>query len=1057
MNNVVDDYYAQALFDFQTNELNELNFRTGDILEVLNQIDNEWLGGRLIFSGEETDAYNHDGDTVVGIFPSSFVQKIDLNKDDVYFLALYDFSTNEKGDLEFLKHDIIIGLKEIDGEWWSGCLLTNNLKKGIFPLTHVKRIDLNNNFNKLKRNTSSSSSASSVSKYTQAKVIQPFHDNLEADDASYELEFLNLKIGDYVLVTDTRDPYWYKGENIEGKTGYFPRDCVELLLDEKCKTTSISSRKSSYITATDDLNFLDNYVSNLFQFSLSPVEDNDESCDDVKIEESLPNKENSIKTTDNFASEDEETKTLTLEENENREATTNEELNEISIHSQNSLSDEAFQTLTWKYNDQQEFETENNEKWKGSVNKDELEEKIENKKENVIVPPPLPPKPSFLRNRHQNSVKIAESNTENKLSSISNDVDATQVDKENRKACQRRFAIDELISTEKKYNEEMSIIYSCFANHSDTIVRPEAFSISLLFSNMNEILQVSSQLLSYLEVEVAKSNEDDVRIGRCLLKCANDMQQYYAIYIRDYATKHDLIKKYEKNKEINEYIKGRREEVKHVFKNPDLYSLLIKPVQRIPKHKLLIDSLIKKTSPTHGDFLDLKEASVVFDQVLLFINEYQRRKDLILKYKNKEDNRNLLQKITMNTIRKKSSRLNMRLSTVLGLYDQTIDLRFNHEEDRFRNIEREIKIFIKESNHMLTHFKESLDCTLKILENCLEIYKDDEKQIDVIFSYGTVFTKFLSHRFDHFLNIIFDKIWNPLTELVSTFDMPNKLIEKRFNKLLDYDSVRTDSEKNKLNDKTKELNAQVDETKRNYEAMNVQLLEELPILTNTSVSLLQICMNTFTALFHQMINSLNDDLKAIEISLDLPQANSVPMEAMKNYLKQIQFETSNFTVYNIPNEVSVTSKYIQTEEHRLSLRSKYGDDKVYQVTHDNKENKVLVQIEVKAGDIVGVIKNCDPSGDCSVWFCDNGDSKGFVPSGILKMLSKKPTDEIEYFIALYDFNATRNNMLTIQKDQILRVIIKHDTKGDSQWWLVENHNKQSGYVPSNYIAFYKKV
>ncbi len=63
---------------------------------------------------------------------------------------------------------------------------------------------------------------------------------------------------------------------------------------------------------------------------------------------------------------------------------------------------------------------------------------------------------------------------------------------------------------------------------------------------------------------------------------------------------------------------------------------------------------------------------MLFKQILLFINEYKRRKDLILKYRNKEDNRNIFEKLTMNTIMKKSSRLGMRISTALGLYDQVI-------------------------------------------------------------------------------------------------------------------------------------------------------------------------------------------------------------------------------------------------------------------------------------------------------------------------------------------------------------------------------------------------
>jgi hypothetical protein len=59
---------------------------------------------------------------------------------------------------------------------------------------------------------------------------------------------------------------------------------------------------------------------------------------------------------------------------------------------------------------------------------------------------------------------------------------------------------------------------------------------------MNEILQISSQFISYLDKEMLKK-EDEIQIGSCLMRCACDMQQFYAIYCRDYATTNDLIKK----------------------------------------------------------------------------------------------------------------------------------------------------------------------------------------------------------------------------------------------------------------------------------------------------------------------------------------------------------------------------------------------------------------------------------------------------------------------------------------------------------------------------------
>ena len=49
-------------------------------------------------------------------------------------------------------------------------------------------------------------------------------------------------------------------------------------------------------------------------------------------------------------------------------------------------------------------------------------------------------------------------------------------------------------------------------------------------------------------------------------------------------------------------------------------------------------------------------------------------------------------------------------------------------------------------------------------------------------------------------------------------------------------------------------------------------------------------------------------------------------------------------------------------------------------------------------------------------------------------------------IAVYDYNATENEELSIRKDE--RLTILDDSRS---WWQVENSRRETGYVPSNYV------
>ncbi len=63
-----------------------------------------------------------------------------------------------------------------------------------------------------------------------------------------------------------------------------------------------------------------------------------------------------------------------------------------------------------------------------------------------------------------------------------------------------------------------------------------------MFGNLDEVLHVSAQLILLIELEVEKS-EDSIRIGQCLLNCAEEMQQFYAIYCQNNTLSFGQIKK----------------------------------------------------------------------------------------------------------------------------------------------------------------------------------------------------------------------------------------------------------------------------------------------------------------------------------------------------------------------------------------------------------------------------------------------------------------------------------------------------------------------------------
>jgi len=72
---------------------------------------------------------------------------------------------------------------------------------------------------------------------------------------------------------------------------------------------------------------------------------------------------------------------------------------------------------------------------------------------------------------------------------------------------------------------------------------------------------------------------------------------------------------------------------------------------------------------------------------------------LALVYKYKKDSdvtfSDKLAKLSLHSIKKKSSRIKERFSANLGFIDQTQDQEFNKEENRYRQFEKSVRVFIR--------------------------------------------------------------------------------------------------------------------------------------------------------------------------------------------------------------------------------------------------------------------------------------------------------------------------------------------------------------------------
>ncbi|NXF35044.1 SH319 protein, partial [Nyctibius bracteatus] len=119
--------WCEALHDFTAETKDDLSFKKGDYIQILEQVDLEWYRGRL----NEKE----------GIFPAVFVQTCSGTRSQSVggkkgkAKALYDFHGENEDELSFKAGDTITELESVDKDWMSGEIQG---KSGIFPKNFVQ-------------------------------------------------------------------------------------------------------------------------------------------------------------------------------------------------------------------------------------------------------------------------------------------------------------------------------------------------------------------------------------------------------------------------------------------------------------------------------------------------------------------------------------------------------------------------------------------------------------------------------------------------------------------------------------------------------------------------------------------------------------------------------------------------------------------------------------------------------------------------------------------------------------------------------------------------------
>ncbi|XP_017654815.1 rho guanine nucleotide exchange factor 37 isoform X2 [Nannospalax galili] len=596
----------------------------------------------------------------------------------------------------------------------------------------------------------------------------------------------------------------------------------------------------------------------------------------------------------------------------------------------------------------------------------------------------------------------------------------------------QRLAIRELIDTEVSYLHMLQLCALDIRSHLQQLPQED---LDVLFSNMDDIIQVSSRFLHGLQEMASMEEEQAHLIGNLFLEFQEEFERVYKVYCANYDQALLLVKAYRKEPELQQEIQGIIEAAVPQAGPSGLSFLLVIPLQRITKYPLLLQKILENTLPNASAYPILQRAMSALQGVNSNINEYKMRKEVASKYTKVEQLslRERLARINTHTLSKKTTRLSQLLKQEAGLVP---------------------RVFLQFRPH---------ECSLDISGGPAEQYRSLARDLQL-----EVFLEF-KQRLEGL-------VWKPLCSLTRALVGPQNLIKKRLDKLLDFERVEE-----KLLD-VGSVTYEEEEARHTYQALNSLLVAELPKFNQLVMQWLTQILHSFVALQRDLADQV---LRRAESSMVQLPHHRAPEPDFRKLLEDTLGQTCSQLHSFQENFEKVlphpsTQPLLPGSEYQMqALLTKYGPGKLYQVM-SNISGTGTLDLTLPRGQIVALLQNKDTKGNSSRWLVDTGGHRGYVSARKLQLYHMAPSEKalrglvaphenfqlltpeptpapsptvqaMTQVVAAYPFVARSSHEVSLQAGQPVTILEAQDKKGNPEWSLVEV-NGQRGYVPSSFLV-----
>ncbi|EGD85957.2 uncharacterized protein TERG_02224 [Trichophyton rubrum CBS 118892] len=464
---------------------------------------------------------------------------------------------------------------------------------------------------------------------------------------------------------------------------------------------------------------------------------------------------------------------------------------------------------------------------------------------------------------------------------------------EERRLKKRRNVIKELVDTEYTFGQDMTVVVDIYKGTSSSCLGLSPEDIKTLFGNSEQVVQFSMDWQDALK-QAARSvyilpksqrwsskrsskctqnssatsnspepqqiadeeNDRKTAIGEAFMANIERMEAVYSDYLRNHDAANRTLEVLLKNKNVNIWLKECREWAADLTSAWNLDSLLVKPVQRILKYPLLLTELLSATPSDHPDYTAISNALTATTAISVRINEMKKRADLVGQVvgsgrKRKESD-------VRAGLSKAFGRRTEKLKQHVGITEMFSDKEYDNLSQRFGDNFFQLQVVMRDVEGYLSEIQSSMNKFndfIVAIEGYITLAPSNYPELESKWCRFRLAVKDVMTvaLVDHIAQVR-KSVITPMVTLLKLHDGPQRVMQKRNKRLMDYVKYKA------IKDRGDKPDKKITEQGEQFVALNMALKDELPKLLSLTGKLMEACLNAFVQIQATWLNLIQSRL-----------------------------------------------------------------------------------------------------------------------------------------------------------------------------------------------------